>query len=737
MRTRILCLWLLTAAATSLFAQDVRVRGERLEIYPAETGGPAIAIYNRDGVTYPFGSLPAELNGKVVATSTPEKTGPAALQGTAGDRVYIAVHYPNVRFSAWKDTGKTFRVGDITYYLFYRTLSTTGTWYNVPPAQEGVSAPTLVFGSTLKWDDPLPLPGVVVARAFRAIVAPAIVVLPDGSYLATCQGARDGEKQWISRDRGRSWAPYGEQGWYSKYASTFRHRDRLYVIGVNLDTEGRGVLLKESLDNGLTWSKTVELFDQEGEISGIPSPVVEAQGRLWRAFSWASTDKRKQNYAETFLLSAPVDADLTDPGSWTATNFLPRQGTGFDGRILKLFEPNAVRTSSGEVVVLARNNGASPTNTSIMRAQSPTSLTVDTENDIIEFPGANQKFCVRFDDRTGRYWALANVGREGDTPNNENLSAGRRNRLVLQSSPDLRNWTEEQVVLFAPDPRYHGFQYPYFVFEDDDIIFVSRTAFEDEDGLPVRQHDANYLTFHRVEDFRGDYPDQDLTLEPGTFFLRNVATRNYLQAGADFAVTQAESTTATDTRWNLLPSSEGYFFLDGLSDQRGPLAASPRPGTVRYLAERYNQSPYVNREWEAIPVAPDVFQFRSKDAARGYLASSGPSGVVTTLDAGSTATHWTLSTAAAAASLASPIAETRLSATLFPNPTAGAFTVNYPEQGIESLALYTFTGQLILERDAEPGEASYTIDRQLEAGSYLLVLRETDGRETTLPLTVR
>ena len=737
MNFRILCLWLLAAATPSLCAQDVRVRGERLEIYPAESGGPAIAIYNRDGVTYPFGPLPTELTGKNVATSTPEKVGPAALQGTAGDRVYIAVHYPNVRFSAWKDTGKTFLVGDITYYLFYRTLATTGTWYEVPPAQEGVSAPTLVFGSTLKWDDPLPLPGVVVARAFRAIVAPAIVILPDGSYLATCQGARDGEKQWISRDRGLTWAAYGEQGWYSKYASTFRHRDRLYVIGVNLDTEGRGVLLKESLDNGLTWSTTVELFDQEGEISGIPSPVVEAQGRLWRAFSWASTDKRKQNYAETFLLSAPVDADLTDPGSWTATNFLPRQGTGFDGRILKLFEPNAVRTSTGEVVVLARNNGASPTNTSIMRAESPTRLTVDTENDIIEFPGANQKFCVRFDDRTGRYWALANVGREGDTPNNENLSAGRRNRLVLQSSPDLRTWTEEQVVLFAPDPRYHGFQYPYFVFEDDDMIFVSRTAFEDEDGLPVRQHDANYLTFHRIEDFRGDYPDQLLTLEPGTFFLRNVATRNYLQTGPESLVTQVESTTAPDTRWNLLPASEGFFFLDGESEQRGPLASTPRPGTVRYLAERFNQSPYANREWEAIAVSPNVFQFRSKDPARGYLASDGPTGVVTTLDGASNATHWTVTTATPAARLAVPNTQTRLAPTLFPNPTAGAFTVNYPQQGIRSMALYTFTGQLIFERSPEPEEANYTIDRQLESGSYLLVLRETNGQQTTLTLTVQ
>ena len=31
---------------------------------------------------------------------------------------------------------------------------------------------------------------------------------------------------------------------------------------------------------------------------------------------------------------------------------------------------------------------------------------------------------------------------------------------------------------------------------------VSRTAFDDKNGLPKRQHDANYLTFHRFKSFR-------------------------------------------------------------------------------------------------------------------------------------------------------------------------------------------------------------------------------------------
>lgn len=45
-------------------------------------------------------------------------------------------------------------------------------------------------------------------------------------------------------------------------------------------------------------------------------------------------------------------------------------------------------------------------------------------------------------------------------------------------------------------------QYVDWVFDGDDIIAVSRTAFPETRGLPARQHDANFLTFHRISNFR-------------------------------------------------------------------------------------------------------------------------------------------------------------------------------------------------------------------------------------------
>ncbi|WP_298645867.1 hypothetical protein [uncultured Proteiniphilum sp.] len=60
----------------------------------------------------------------------------------------------------------------------------------------------------------------------------------------------------------------------------------------------------------------------------------------------------------------------------------------------------------------------------------------------------------------------------------------------------------EQIVLAHPDVEKHGFQYIDWQFEGDDIIFLSCTAYDDESGGANNNHDANFLTFHRIEDFR-------------------------------------------------------------------------------------------------------------------------------------------------------------------------------------------------------------------------------------------
>ena len=85
--------------------------------------------------------------------------------------------------------------------------------------------------------------------------------------------------------------------------------------------------------------------------------------------------------------------------------------------------------------------------------------------------------------------------------------AHQRNVLALVSSSDVLTWEIESVVLdYSHRDVYSGdrhdleigFQYVDWAFDGDDIVAVSRTALNGANNY----HDANYLTFHRLHDFR-------------------------------------------------------------------------------------------------------------------------------------------------------------------------------------------------------------------------------------------
>jgi hypothetical protein len=78
-----------------------------------------------------------------------------------------------------------------------------------------------------------------------------------------------------------------------------------------------------------------------------------------------------------------------------------------------------------------------------------------------------------------------------------------RNSLALVHSPDLRRWEIRCVLLRHPDAAKHGFQYVDWQFDGDDIIAACRTACDDDAGGARNYHDANFLTFHRWQNFRG------------------------------------------------------------------------------------------------------------------------------------------------------------------------------------------------------------------------------------------
>ena len=86
-----------------------------------------------------------------------------------------------------------------------------------------------------------------------------------------------------------------------------------------------------------------------------------------------------------------------------------------------------------------------------------------------------------------------------------------RRILALHYSLDALNWFPAGVVAIWPSPL-QAFMYPSAAIVGDDLAFISRTS----QSAP-NQHDADVVTFHRIERFRSlavDLRPQYLTLAP-------------------------------------------------------------------------------------------------------------------------------------------------------------------------------------------------------------------------------
>ena len=372
---------------------------------------------------------------------------------------------------------------------------------------------TVIVGMSLSPQDAADLksvPGVIVAhspaKTKQYIGSPSVAVLPNGEFIVTHDffgpgSTRDMTQVFASTDQGKTWAKRATitGQWWS---TLFVHNNTLYLMGVT--KEYGFAVIRKSTDAGKTWTdpKDAEsgLLHDKGMYHCAPVPVVVHNGRLWRAMEEYTGPK--WGSFSSFMMSAPLDADLLKASSWTSSNRLPRNTDWLGKKFGGWLEGNAVVAPDGSMMnVLRVDFQAHPEKAAIVRvsADGKTS-SFDPEKDFIDFPGGCKKFTIRYDATTRKYWTLSNfVPVEHQTTH-----VGRtRNTLALCCSSDLKTWEVRKVIVQHPDTTTHGFQYVDWLFAGDDLIAVVRTAFDEPDGTQAHNsHDANYLTFHRIAGFR-------------------------------------------------------------------------------------------------------------------------------------------------------------------------------------------------------------------------------------------
>ncbi|MGW8182279.1 MAG: exo-alpha-sialidase, partial [bacterium] len=265
------------------------------------------------------------------------------------------------------------------------------------------------------------------------------------------------------------------------------------------------LVILRSDDNGRTWTtprnRRTGILLSEGPYHCAPVPVVVHDGRIWRAMEDAMGSGGWGHHFRAFMMSARVEADLLDAENWISSNCLSRGSGWLEKRFGGWLEGNAVISPKGEIVNILRVDFRPEGGKAAMIRVSADGRTssFNPEDDFIDFPGGCKKFTIRFDPATRHYWALTNyipLSQRNDNPERT------RNTVALITSTNLKDWEVRGIVLYHPDREKHGFQYLDWQFEADDIVAVSRTAFDDDAGGAKNQHDANFITFHRVRGFR-------------------------------------------------------------------------------------------------------------------------------------------------------------------------------------------------------------------------------------------
>lgn len=428
-----------------------------------------------------------------------------------------------------------------------------------------------------------PFPGEVVFEVKDplndyTVQSPSILILSNGDYLVSFYYDR-GTTIYISKDRGGSWAPHSRVA-PSNFATLFEHRGDVYLMGTSKG--GRGdIAIYKSTDLGQTWSTPTDennglLF--EGMFHTAPVPVVKHNGKIWRAYEEIFDSAESRDFF-AFAVCADEDADLLKASSWQRTNSVFFEHEWINAKRPNWLEGNIVVTPEGSLINFMRLETWPGANIDY-EIEGPASgkprheiaafLDIDTVNmttefnneprNYVHFPGAESKFTIRYDSISQQYWTITNkISSFINTTGTHDLSTHQRNVLVLMQSSDLVNWEIKQKVLRwnegAPLKTWDtfGFQYMDWQFDGDDIVFVSRTSWYGH-----RFHDANMITFHRIENFRstsGQEPDDliQYTQHPTLFNLpvADLNDGNKEYEGFDVAISVGDGIDITEGKITL------------------------------------------------------------------------------------------------------------------------------------------------------------------------------------------
>jgi hypothetical protein len=334
----------------------------------------------------------------------------------------------------------------------------------------------------------------------KYLASPSIVRHPDGHLLASMDVYGQQTPQnltliYRSDDNGATWR-YQSELMPCFWGKLFIHRGELYMLACS--TEYGDLIIGKSTDGGKSFSAPVCLMRGANGKNGslgchkAPQNVLSHNGRLYLTVEWGNWQNNEGYKHAAMMLSIDENDDLLSPECWTFTD--PVKFDTFAPELDEL--PPTSMTIEGTPVIAPDGRILN-----IMRFQKHGYVLAyelkDAEtltySHLIEMPTNHSKFTIRYDEISKKYYSIVSE-KYGD------CKPSARNLLSLVTSSDLEHWeVAKRLIDYSHlDPKCVGFQYVDFDFDGEDIIYLSRTAWNNAHNF----HDSNYTTFHRIEKFR-------------------------------------------------------------------------------------------------------------------------------------------------------------------------------------------------------------------------------------------
>jgi len=352
--------------------------------------------------------------------------------------------------------------------------------------------------------------------------SPSLAQLPTGELIASYEWFRPVPKKEsipnqteikASADGGHTWKLRGKTDII--WPSLFVYDDALYMIGNR--RRSREVIISRSLDGGYNWHKEVTLFNVRSH--GAPTSVTCQNGYIYRAFETCPKTGRSgggRSSWESFVVAGDIKKDLLSSSAWRMSNTVRYPGTPENMNVRSY--PPEIGTEDcwleGNIISVQgqlRN---------ILRVHMKGRATVgmaaicDLDDDgggmnyrfsqFCPMLGAQCKFHIIFDEVSQLFWTTVTPPVDTFSPVEDKLRelgfrgppGNERRILLLIYSLDAMNWFQAGCVAMSRKVL-DSFSYASQLIVGEDLLVLARSSVN---GL--NQHDTNFITLHRVKNFR-------------------------------------------------------------------------------------------------------------------------------------------------------------------------------------------------------------------------------------------